>query len=110
MTRRFDIGPLLVAIGAIAVFVALFLDWYGDRTAWESFEITDLLLAALALTALVAAAGMLAPEVALVHRRWLPGLAVATAVVVVVQLLDPPPPVGGADPQEGAWVAFGGAM
>src|SRR3954462_283060 len=110
MTRRFEIGPLLVILGALAVLVALFLDWYGDRTAWDAFELTDVLLAALALAALVTAAGMLVPEAAFVDRRLLPWLVGALAVRVIAQLLSPPPAAGGADPQPGAWIAFAGAM
>src|SRR3954447_25970330 len=110
MTRRLDIGPLLVALGAIALLVSLFLDWYGDRTAWDAFELTDVLLAALALAALVTAAGMLVPEAAFVDRRLLPWLGGALAFLFTPQLLTPPPAAGGADPQPGAWIAFAGAM
>jgi peptidoglycan/LPS O-acetylase OafA/YrhL len=110
MTRRFDIGPLLVALGAVALLVSLFLDWYGDRTAWDAFELTDLVLAGLALGALVVAVGMLVPEAPLPSRRWLAPLAVAAAVVVIAQILSPPPQVGGADPQRGAWLGFGSAI
>ena len=110
MTRRFDIGPLLVALGAAALLVSLFLDWYGNRTAWEAFELSDLLLAALALAALVTAVGMLVPEAPLPSRRWLAPLAVAAAVVVIAQILSPPPQVGSANPEQGAWLGFGGAM
>src|SRR3954453_18659734 len=110
MMRRFEIGPLLVILGALAVLVALFLDWYGDRNAWQVFELTDVLLAALALAALPTAVGMLAPEVAVVDRRLLPWLAGAVAGLVIAQLLSPPPGAGGAHLHPGAWTAFAGAM
>ena len=55
--RRFDIGPLIVAVGSLVLLVSLFLDWYGDQTAWGAFEVADVLMAALAVAALVAAAG-----------------------------------------------------
>jgi hypothetical protein len=108
--RRFEIGPLLVAIGAIVLLVSLFLTWYADLTAWEAFELSDLLLAVLALVALVAAAGFVAPELAYLDRPWLPVSVLAIAVVVAAQILSPPPAAGGADPETGAWIAFGAAL
>jgi len=84
--RRFDIGPLIVAVGSLVLLVSLFMDWYGGETAWGTFEVADLLLAALAIAALLTSAGMIA------------------------EILSPPPVVGGADPQEGAWIAFAAAL
>jgi hypothetical protein len=109
MTRRFQIGPIVVALGAIVLLVSLFLDWYGSMNAWEAFEFVDLLLAALAVAALVAAVGAIAPEVSYVDRRWLPAIAIATAVLVAAQL-DPPPAAAGESVTTGAWIAFGAAL
>ena len=55
MTRRFDIGPIVLALGAIVLLIALFLDWFAAWNAWQVFEITDVLLAALAIAGFVAA-------------------------------------------------------
>ncbi len=108
--RRFDIGPLIVALGSLVLLVSLFLDWYGDESAWGAFEVADVLLAALALTALVAAVGMIAENIAVLDRRWLPVAAVAAALLVIAELVSPSPVVGGADPQEGAWLAFAAVL
>src|SRR5437868_844437 len=62
MNRRFELGPILVALGALLLIVSLFLDWYGALSAWEAFEVVDVLLAALAVTSLVGAIGSLLPE------------------------------------------------
>jgi hypothetical protein len=110
MTRRFEIGPVIVALASLVLLVGLFLDWYGNQSAWDTFELADVLLAALALVALAAAAGLLAPALASVDRRWLPASVVAIAVVVVAEILSPPLSVGGADPQQGAWLAFGASI
>ncbi len=111
MTRRFEIGPILVAAGSLLLLVSLFLDWYGAAiNAWDAFELVDLLLAVLAVTALVAVAGTIAPEVDYVERRWLPGLVAAVAILVVAAIINPPPAAAGQDPETGAWVAFGAAM
>ena len=108
--RRIDIGPLIVAVGSLVLLVSLFLDWYGDQTAWGAFELADVLMAALAVAALVAAAGQIAPELAYLDRRWLLGLVLALTVLVVAEILSPPPAVGGADPQTGAWIAFASVL
>ncbi len=111
MTRRFDIGPVLLALGALLLLVSLFLDWYGPLTAWNAFEVTDVLLAALAIAALVAAVGLLAPELEYVEQRFLPWIAGATFVLVVAELLDPPPAAaGGLELRTGAWLALASAV
>src|SRR4051794_30297811 len=108
--RRFEIGPLIVALGALVLLVSLFLDWYGDRSAWDAFELADVLLAALAVAALVTAAGLIAARAAVLDRRWLLGLVPAAAVLVIAEILSPPPTVGGADPQTGAWLGFASVL
>ena len=108
--RRFDIGPLIVAVGSLVLLVSTFLEWYGGETAWGAFEVADVLIAALAVAALLAAVGMIAEEAAVVDRRWLPGLVLASAVLVIAEILSPPPVVGGADPQTGAWLAFAAVL
>lgn len=110
MSRRFEVGPVLVALGAIVLLVSLFLDWYGPIEAWAAFEVVDVLLAALGVAALLAAAGFLMPELAYVDRRWLPAIVLAVAVLVASQIIDPPPVVGDEAPSTGAWLGFGAAL
>src|ERR671911_1661266 len=108
--RRFDIGPLIVAVGSLVLLVSLFMDWYAGETAWGTFEVADVLLAALAVAALLASLGMIAEEIGVLDERRLPAIVLSATVLVVAELLSPPPVVGGADPQEGAWVAFAAAL
>jgi hypothetical protein len=108
--RRFEIGPLIVAVGSLVLLVSLFMDWYAGESAWGVFEVADVLLAALAIAALVAALGQIAEEIAVLDRGWLLPAVLAAALLVIAELLSPPPVVGGADPQEGAWLAFGAAL
>ena len=77
--RRFEVGPILVALAALVLLVSLFLEWYGPLTAWDAFEVVEVLLAALAVTALVIAVGQLAPDLDYVERRWLPAVVLAVA-------------------------------
>lgn len=108
--RRFEIGPLIVAVGSLVLLVSLFLEWYGDATAWEAFELTDVLLAALAVLALVTAVGYVAPEMAYLDRPWLPVAVAAAAILVIAQILSPPPAAAGLDLDTGAWMAFASVL
>src|ERR671930_1805620 len=110
MTRRFEVGPILVVLGAIVLLISLFLDWYGSLTAWDAFEVVEVLLAALGVTAFVIALGQLIPDVDYADRRWLPGIVLAIAVLVGAEIVNPPPAAGGQDPASGAWIAFGAAL
>src|SRR3954464_15847615 len=104
MTRRFELGPILVALGALVLLVSLFLDWYGALTAWDAFEIVEVLLGVLAVTAFVIALGQLVPDIDYADRRWLPGVVLAVAVLVAAEIVTPPPAAGGEDPAGGAWI------
>src|SRR5215218_4169569 len=108
--RRFEIGPLIVAVGSLVLLVSLFMDWFAGETAWGAFEVADVLLAALAVAALLASLGMIAEEIGVLDGRWLPAAVVAAALLVIAEILSPPPVVGGADPQEGAWIAFAAVL
>jgi hypothetical protein len=110
MTRRFEVGPILAALGALLLLVSLFLEWYGPFNAWDSFEVVDVLLAALGVAALVVAFGQLVPDLDVGERRWLPWIVVAVAVLVAAELVDPPPVAGEEDVEQGAWLAFAAAL
>ena len=110
MTRRIEAGPVLVGLGALVLLVSLFLDWYEPGvTAWDAFEVVDLVLAALGVAALVGAAGAIRPDATVVERHWLPAIVAAITILVAAQILDPPPAVDG-DPETGAWLALGAAV
>jgi hypothetical protein len=111
MTRRIEAGPVLVGLGALVLLVSLFLDWYQPAvTAWDAFEVLDLLLAALAIAALVAAVGAIRPEATVVERHWLPAIVAAITIIVVAQILNPPPVLVDGDLDTGAWLALGAAI
>src|SRR5919108_299029 len=110
MTRRFEVGPILVALGAIVLLVSLFLDWYGPLTAWDAFEVVEVLLAGLAVAALVIAAGQLLPDLAYIDRGRLPAVVLGVAPLVAAQIVNPPPAAGDEPLSAGAWIAFGSAV
>jgi hypothetical protein len=111
MTRRLEAGPLLVTLGALLLLVSLFLSWYtGEVSAWEAFEVWDVVLFVLALASIAAGLGLTTQDVDLVDRRILPVAVAAVAVIVASQIIDPPPAAPGQDPDTGAWLALGGAL
>jgi hypothetical protein len=110
MTRRFEVGPMLVALGAIVLLVSLFMEWYGPLTAWGAFEVVETLLAVLAVAALVVSVGLLLPDLEYLERRWLPAIVLGVVVLVAAALIDPPPAAGDAAPETGAWLAFAAAV
>ena len=59
---QIPIGPLVAAIGAILLIVSLGLDWYGEFSAFTSFEVWDLVLLVLALVTLALARGGARPR------------------------------------------------
>ena len=79
MTRRFDIGPIVLGLGSILVLVALFLSWYGELSAWDTFELADILLAALAVAGIASAVGLLTPDADYLDRRAVPWVVVAAS-------------------------------
>jgi hypothetical protein len=108
LRRTIDLSTALVGIGAIAVLVSLFLDWYepGLR-AWDVFEIVDWALFGLAIAALAVLALETTTTAPPSQRLgWICGI---LALIVVAELLDPPPAAHGATREIGAWVALAGA-
>lgn len=108
MDRKIDAGALIVALAALLLAVSLFLDWFGlgdgnGITAWEAFEVLDLVLLAAAIAAVASAFGFL-------DKRVLIGAAVVALVVVVSQLIEPPPAGQGAERELGAWLALAAAL
>jgi hypothetical protein len=117
--RGIEAGTVVAALGAIALLVGLFLDWYSPggfggegASAWTVFEIVDLLLALLALGVLLAVVSAALPHARLpALPEWtIAGAGVAALVLVVTSLVDDPPAAFGASLEEGIWISFGGAV
>ena len=110
--RTFDAGTLLLGAGALLLLVSLFLEWYQPGIdAWEVFEVWDLVLAALAVAALVAAAGRMGFGPAR-PPSWVLAPAIAAFVIVLYAFLDPPPLTSGidGDPGTGLWLALAASV
>lgn len=117
MPERINAGQILVVVGAVALFVSLFLNWYegpfageGALSAWTAFELLDIVLAGLALVAIAAAVPILREGPAtLISSRWLPCLGLAAFVLVAVTLLNDPPGARDRGLEPGAWIGLAGA-
>src|ERR687887_2009217 len=100
MAERINGGQALVAIGAVALIISLFLSWYEPgRSAWTVFEVWDIVLAAIGIAALAAILPARRTDVRdehIVPERWLPALAGAALVIVVVSIANHPPAARGA--------------
>jgi hypothetical protein len=103
--RRLRHGEWIAGVSGAAVLVALFLDWYSapdgaTANAWESFTVTDVLLAIAGLFGIalaVGAATQRSPAVPQATGALAVPVAVVAAVSVVIQALSLPK---GADARE----------
>jgi hypothetical protein len=103
------VGSLLAAIGGILLIVSLGLDWYGDFSAFTSFEVWDLVLLVLGLLTL----GLLAAALGLLRSRFRTGTGLvvgATALIIVLsQLINHPPAGIDLDEGTGLWLGLAGS-
>jgi len=103
------IGALLAAIGGVLLIVSLGLDWYGDFSAFTSFEVWDLVLVVLGLLTLA----LLAAALGLVRTPFRPGTGLvvgATALIIVIsQLINHPPAGIDLDEGTGLWLGLAGS-
>jgi hypothetical protein len=109
--HKIDLGAALVALGAVALVISLFLHWYGPRpllTAFDAFEVVDWLLAALALVALAGLGRAIRDSSP--TPPWLPAVVLGAAFLVAAEVIDPPPVAHGATREVGAWLALGSAV
>ena len=109
--RRLRDGEWLAAGGGVALLAALFLDWYGGRTAWQAFAVIDVLLALLALVPLallVAQATRPARPVPVALSVLTPLAGALAAVLIAARMIDRPDAAQGL--HRGAWLALAAAL
>jgi hypothetical protein len=103
------IGSLLAAIGGVLLIVSLGLDWYGEFSAFTTFEVWDLVLLVLGLLTLAG----LAIALGLLRTPLRPGTGLvvgATALIIVAsQLINHPPAGIDLDEGTGAWLGLAGS-
>lgn len=108
--RKINPGVIVAAVGAVVLLISLFLNWYQPGlTAWTSFEVWDLVLAALAVATLVVVAADLGWWRGPLPTTRLLAIGLAALLIVVAALLNHPPVAIGRDVQSGAWIGLLGA-
>ena len=55
---RMSQGEQIAAVGGLALFISLFLGWFGDVSGWEGQSTTDIYLLITAAAAVAAALGV----------------------------------------------------
>ena len=114
VSERINGGVLIAAFGGALLLVSLFLDWFEpDVSAWDTFELADLVLAAAGVAAI---AGLFRPLVE--HRitpdparsRGLLYLGIGALIIIVAGLIQPPPAATGRSLEVGAWLGLVGAV
>ena len=116
---RVDLATALAGGGAILLLVSLFLDWYGPpgggrgASGWDSFELVDIILAALAAVVLYDIARRFStaanwPRVDPILKLACP----IALVLVVVALINAPPVFSFTDTklEIGIWLGLVGAL
>jgi len=53
-----DNAPLIAAGGGLLLFISCYLSWFGEVSAWEGFDFTDVLLTAIAVFAIAVGASI----------------------------------------------------
>jgi hypothetical protein len=114
MDERINGGSLVAAFGGVLLVISVFLDWYEpDLSAWDVFELADLVLVCAGVAAI---AGLFKPLVE--HRiapdparsRGLFFLGLAALIVIVAGLIQAPPSAAERSPELGAWLGLAGAL
>ena len=107
--RRLRAGEWIVALSGAALFVSLFLPWYGEsRTGWQALAVNDAILAVIAAAAigvLVVTATQRVPAVPVAFEAIVTWLGLVAVVLVLVRVVWP---AGGRE--WGLWVALASAV
>jgi hypothetical protein len=109
-TRRIRGSELLAGAGGALLLTSLFLPWFGDRSAWQSLAVADVILclaAAVAIWLPLAAASSEKTDVPIVVSALTALSGIVGLLVVAFRLADP---VGSAGREYGLYLALGAAL
>lgn len=100
-------GEWLVGASGVVLLVSLFAPWFDEQSGWESFALTDVIMAAVAVGALallLVAARFRSASPAVAYEAMLTLIGTAALVIVAIRLLSPPGDVVGRG--IGAWLGL----
>jgi len=105
--RRLRAGEWVTVASGLALLVSLFLPWYGEASGFEALSVIDVVLAAIAISAVllgVVTAQQRVPAVPLAVSALVELAGVLGLLLVLLRVVDLP---GGADERAwGLWVAL----
>jgi hypothetical protein len=114
--RRLRHGEWIAGIAGVVLLVSLFLDWYrgdaaGKATGWESFAVTDVVLAiaaAMGIGLAVAAATQRTPAVPQALSALTVPVALAASVLALIHTISLPD--GASGREVGLWLGLAGTL
>lgn len=105
--QRFEGASLVALFGAALLFVSPFLTWFDPGgSAWQLFELLDVVLIVLALLVGIAATRRLLDVGPADDPRAVPVAGGVAFLLVLATLLEPPPEALDAGTGFGAWLAL----
>jgi hypothetical protein len=116
--RRLRDGEWIAGAGAVALLVSMFLHWYAldtallggiaaEATAWQAFDVLDIVLALLALVPLAlmfTQATRLSPAIPAFFSVMTVVAGGLAALLILYRIVNQPGPNGVVDVQVGAWL------
>jgi hypothetical protein len=109
--RRLRHGEWMAGIAGAVLLVSLFLDWYDAANAWESFAVTDVVLAISALMGIalaVTAAAQRTTAVPQAISALTAPVALVAAVLAAIHAISLPD--GASSREIGLWLGLAGAV
>lgn len=106
---RLRSGELLACSGGIVLAVALFLPWFGDADAWQSFDLLDVLLlfaAGVGVAVAAIAAANAKPDAPVTAAAMAVPVGAVAVLLVIYRILDP---VGGGSREIGIYLGLAGS-
>ena len=111
--RHLRDGEWIAGAGGVALLAALFLHWYGsgpfEATAWQAFDVLDVVLALLALVPLglvLAQATRRSPSIPVALSVFTAIAGVLAALLILYRIANQPGPNELVDVQAGAWLGL----
>jgi uncharacterized membrane protein len=111
--RRLRDGEWIAGAGGVALLAAMFLHWYGagpfEVTAWQAFDVLDVVLALLALVPLglvVTQATRSSPSIPVAFSVFTMLAGALAALLILYRIVNQPGPNDLVEVQAGAWLGF----
>jgi uncharacterized membrane protein len=110
-------GEWIAGAGGVALLAAMFLHWYGagpvELTAWQAFDVLDVVLALLALVPLglvVTQATRRSPSIPVTFSVLSTLAGMLAALLILYRIVNQPGPNDLVEVQAGAWLGFVAAV